>query len=57
MTSARRIVAVQAVFGQSATTNFHTRSGFIWETISSGCKGLLVFVEPSKTVYGKSLVN
>jgi len=57
MTSARRIVAVQAFFGQSATTNFHTRNGFIWETISPGCKGLLVFVEPSKTVYGKLLVN
>ena len=32
-------------------------TGFIWETISSGCKSLLVFVEPSKTVYGKCLVN
>jgi len=42
----------------SATTNFHTRNGFIWETISSRCyKGLLVFFEPSKPLYCKSLVN
>ncbi len=57
MTNARRIVTVQAVFGQSATSNFHTRNRFTWETISSGCKVPLVFVELSNTVYGKCLVN